>query len=68
MKDFLLIVLLCVIMTGSLYDLVVDSAHGASGLHLMVEALTFTVAALLFAWLLNDLRRQRLALAPQVIQ
>lgn len=63
MKDLLLIVLLFFIMIGSLYDLVVDKAHGASGLHLTVEALTFTVAALVFAWLLNDLRRQRRALA-----
>ena len=63
MKDTLLIALLFVIMAGSLFDLVVDSAHGASGLHLTVEALTFTVAALVFAWLLNDLRRQRRALA-----
>ena len=63
MKDSLLIVLLFLIMTGSLFDLVVDSAHGASGLHLTVEALTFMVAALVFAWLLNDLRRQRRSLA-----
>ena len=48
MKDLLLIVLLFFIMIGSLYDLVVDQAHGASGLHLTVEALTFTVAALVF--------------------
>jgi DNA-binding NarL/FixJ family response regulator len=62
MKDILLLVLLLVIMAGSLYDLIVDSTHGASSLHLAVEAGIFLAATALIAWLLNDLRRQGQAL------
>ena len=63
MKDLLLIILLLVIMAGSFYDLVVDSTHGASGLHLAVEGFIFVVATALIIWILIDLRRQRRALA-----
>ena len=62
MKDILLLVVLLVIMAGSLYDLIVDSAHGASSLHLAIEGGIFLAAAALIAWLLNDLRRQGQAL------
>ena len=62
MKDILLLVLLLVIMAGSLYDLIVDSTHGASSLHLAIEGGIFLAAAALIAWLLNDLRRQGQAL------
>ncbi|MGB5261539.1 MAG: DNA-binding response regulator [Gammaproteobacteria bacterium] len=62
MKDYLLIALLLVIMTGSLYDFVVDSARGASGLHLAVEGFIFLFATVLIIRLLGDLQRQRRAL------
>ena len=62
MKDLILIALLLLIMTGSLYDLVTDSSQGASIMHLTAEGLIFIVATLLIIWLLNDLRRQRRAL------
>ena len=62
MKDILLLILLLVIMAGSLYDLVVDTAHGASGLHIAVETGILLVATLLIVWLFNDLRGQRRAL------
>ena len=62
MKDILLLMLLMVIMAGRLYDLVVDSAHGASSLHIAVETGIFLVATLLIVWLINDLRRQRRSL------
>ena len=62
MKDILLLALLLAIMAGSLYDLLVDSTHGASSLHLIVEAGIFLAAAALITWLLNDLRRQGQAL------
>jgi DNA-binding NarL/FixJ family response regulator len=59
MKDLILIALLLLIMTGSLYDLVTDSSRGASVMHLTAEGLIFIVATVLIIWLLNDLRRQR---------
>ena len=62
MKDLILIALLLLIMTGSLYDLVTDSSRGASVMHLTAEGLIFIVATVLIIWLLNDLRRQRRAL------
>lgn len=62
MKDLMLIALLLLVMTGSLYDLVTDSSRGASVLHLTAEGLIFLVATVLIIWLLNDLRRQRHAL------
>ena len=63
MKDLLLIGLLCLIMIGTLTDIVVDSIGGASTLHLAVEALILIATTVLIIWLLNDLRHQRRALA-----
>ncbi|MDX1697045.1 MAG: hypothetical protein R3308_02110 [Thiohalobacterales bacterium] len=62
MKDMLLVALLLVIMAVSLYDLVIDTAQGASVLHVAIEGGIFLGATLLFGWLLNDQRHQRRAL------
>ncbi len=62
LKETLLIALLSVIILGNLYDFSTDYRHGAPVLHLLEEAAVIVISTALMAWLLLDLRRQRLEL------
>jgi DNA-binding NarL/FixJ family response regulator len=62
-RDTYLIAILLLVVGASAVDLYADLAHGASGQHILKEALVVALALVGISWLLRGLRRQRARIA-----
>jgi DNA-binding CsgD family transcriptional regulator len=62
-REIYLVAILLLVVAASAVDLYADLAHGATGQHIVKEALVVTLALVGVAWLLQGLRRQRLSIA-----
>jgi len=59
LREILLILILAVIILGNLFDFIVDSSRGASGLHLAEEGAIILISTGVILWLVAGIRRQQ---------